>query len=289
MQASLIFTDKLMKSTGLIQLVGKLHQAGKIQNLHQVCGVFGCLDCLTVFSRLFYRRLFRHQRFEWERKDETDYGKRKVYYDASSGEAKILDQTDSGEKSSQQSKVEYNAKSEEARILGVGDNKAFQREKAVESSAKNGKDDVSRTKKFNDYQMSSEVSSPTSSSHVTKESKSFSETHESKKTEVKNVNIDQSKSDYVKLQAAPVQRERLQPIEAVPRQTAMTSTMTSKNVMSNKVTSNNVASQGAVKSYTNLGYSHTGQNADLMSNVQFQQPVAVIKAFVHPGSNTARG
>ncbi len=25
-----------------IQLVGKLHQAGKIHNLHQVCGVFGC-------------------------------------------------------------------------------------------------------------------------------------------------------------------------------------------------------------------------------------------------------
>ena len=48
-----------MKSTGLIQVVGKLHQAGKIidnpesyvfwivygkiHNLHQVCGVFGCV------------------------------------------------------------------------------------------------------------------------------------------------------------------------------------------------------------------------------------------------------
>ena len=32
-----------MKSTGLIQLVGKLHQAGRIHNLHQVCGVFGCV------------------------------------------------------------------------------------------------------------------------------------------------------------------------------------------------------------------------------------------------------
>ncbi len=31
----------LMKSTGLIQLVGNLHQAGKIHNLHQVCGGFG--------------------------------------------------------------------------------------------------------------------------------------------------------------------------------------------------------------------------------------------------------
>ena len=31
-----------MKSTGLIQLVGNLHQASKIHNLHQVCGIFGC-------------------------------------------------------------------------------------------------------------------------------------------------------------------------------------------------------------------------------------------------------
>ncbi len=30
----------LMKSTGLIQLVANLHQAGKIHNLHQVCGVW---------------------------------------------------------------------------------------------------------------------------------------------------------------------------------------------------------------------------------------------------------
>ncbi len=33
-----------MKSTGLIQLVGNLHQAGKIHSLHQVCGVFGCTE-----------------------------------------------------------------------------------------------------------------------------------------------------------------------------------------------------------------------------------------------------
>ena len=33
-----------MKSTGFIQLVGKSHQAGKIHNLHQVCGVFGCWE-----------------------------------------------------------------------------------------------------------------------------------------------------------------------------------------------------------------------------------------------------
>ena len=34
----------LMKSTGLIQLVDNLHQAGKIHNLRQVCGVFGCVQ-----------------------------------------------------------------------------------------------------------------------------------------------------------------------------------------------------------------------------------------------------
>ena len=38
--ASLMFTD-LIKSTGLIQLVANLHQAGKIHNL---CGVFGYVD-----------------------------------------------------------------------------------------------------------------------------------------------------------------------------------------------------------------------------------------------------
>ena len=27
----------------MIQLVGKLHQAGRIPNLHHVCGVFGCV------------------------------------------------------------------------------------------------------------------------------------------------------------------------------------------------------------------------------------------------------
>ncbi len=39
--ASLMFTD-LMKSTGLIQLVGNLHQAGKIHNLHQVWRFWLC-------------------------------------------------------------------------------------------------------------------------------------------------------------------------------------------------------------------------------------------------------
>jgi hypothetical protein len=183
-----------------------------------------------------------------------------------------MDETDGGEKRSQLTKVEYNAKTEEAKILGVGDNNGYVEEKVTGSSARNSSDEVSGVQKFNDYQMSSEISRPTTS-HVSKESKSFSETYESRETEVKR--LGESKGDYVRLEAATVQRERLQPIEVVPRETAMTST------------SNNVTSQGAVKSYTNLGYSQAGQNGDLMSNVQFQQPVAVIRAFVNPGHNTS--
>ena len=32
-----------MKLTSLLQLVSKLPQAGKIDNLQQACGVFGCV------------------------------------------------------------------------------------------------------------------------------------------------------------------------------------------------------------------------------------------------------
>ena len=46
----------LMKSTGLIQIVGKLHQAGKIHNLHQVCGVFGCVRLSRSWSTVSYRK-----------------------------------------------------------------------------------------------------------------------------------------------------------------------------------------------------------------------------------------
>ena len=182
--------------------------------------------------------------------------------------------------------MEYNAKSKEARVLGVGDNKGFEEEKKVETSGKEKKveitgkennDEKPRTQKFNDFQRSADVSGP-STSHMTKESKTFSETYKSKETEVRSANVDKSKDNYVKLEATPVQRERLQPIEMVPKETMMTSSVSSKNV----------TSQGALKSYTNVGYSHAGQNRDLMSNVQFQQPVAVIKAFVNARPNTAR-
>ena len=36
-----------MKFTSLLQLVNKLQQAGKIDNLQQACGVFGCLHTYT--------------------------------------------------------------------------------------------------------------------------------------------------------------------------------------------------------------------------------------------------
>ena len=195
-----------------------------------------------------------------------------MHYNASSGEAKILDQTDSGENSSKQAKVEYHAKTEEAKILGLGDNKGFEEEKMAGSNAKNSNDDIPRVSKSN----------------ASQESKSFWETYESRKTEVKNGGVDENKGDYVRLQAAPVQRERLQPIEILPRETAMTSAMTSKNMTSENMTSRVTSSKNVapVRSYTNLGYSQTSQNRDLMSNVQFQQPVAVVKAFVNPGHSS---
>ena len=37
-----------MKLTSLLQLVDKLQQAGKIDNLQQVCDVFGCVSNVLV-------------------------------------------------------------------------------------------------------------------------------------------------------------------------------------------------------------------------------------------------
>ena len=41
-----------MKLTSLLQLVGKLQQAGKIDNLQQVCGVFDCVHSLACCNKL---------------------------------------------------------------------------------------------------------------------------------------------------------------------------------------------------------------------------------------------
>ena len=38
--------SNLMKLTNLLQLVDKQHQAGKVDNLRQVCGVFDCVYIL---------------------------------------------------------------------------------------------------------------------------------------------------------------------------------------------------------------------------------------------------
>ena len=238
-----------------------------------------------MFHESLFNRSSRHQRFEWERKDETDNVKLKVFYDPSTGEAKILDQTDSGEKSSKVTQVEYNAKTEEARILGVGDNKGFVEEKTVDNDSKNSDDERQKVKISN--KMSNSLS-------ASKESQSFSESYKSKSTEVKHTSADNnSKGDYVRLQAAPVQRERLHPLEMFPRETPVTSSTKTENAtsrvtsenMTSRMTSGNLMPQGAVKSYTNFGYSQTGQNIGAMPNVRFQQPVAVVKAFVNPGRN----
>ena len=37
-----------MKLTSLLQFVDKLQQVGKINNLQQVCGVFGCVLTLCI-------------------------------------------------------------------------------------------------------------------------------------------------------------------------------------------------------------------------------------------------
>ena len=184
-----------------------------------------------------------------------------------------MDQTDSGEKLT---KVEYNAKTEEAKILGADD----QTKENIGNSAKTGDGEITRVRQSNDYHMSSPMSS-----HVNMESKRFSETHESEKIDVQKVGRGESNGDYVRSQEAPPQRERLQPLKTVPREIPTTSKMSEK--MTSHMTSKNVSSQNAVKSYTNLGYNQVGHNADTLSNVRFQQPVAVVKAFVNPGYDTS--
>ena len=61
-----------MKTTSFVQLVGKLHQAVKIHNLHQVCGVFGCVsqNYGNTVGRLQFADLalvinIYFQRFQW--------------------------------------------------------------------------------------------------------------------------------------------------------------------------------------------------------------------------------
>ena len=54
-----------MKSTGLIQLVDKLHQAGKMHNLHQVCGIFGCV-VVSIYGHDFESKCVTFSREAWK-------------------------------------------------------------------------------------------------------------------------------------------------------------------------------------------------------------------------------
>lgn len=195
-----------------------------------------------------------------------------------------MDETDSGAKSSNVTRVAYNAKTEEAKIHGVEDKRAV-----TDTNGKHVNDETPpRVLKFNEYQFSSELSGA-KSNHTRQESKSLSETHPSKDGDIQ-LSVDEHQGDYVRLQTAAVQRVRLQPQEMASRATHMTSMTSSNNLTLNNVKSRNAMSKvtkNTVKSYTNHGYSQAGQNVDLMSNVQFQQPVAVVKAFVHPRRNSA--
>lgn len=63
-----------------------------------------------------------------------------------------------------------------------------------------------------------------------------------------------------------VNRERLQPLQIIPAQKSGNT-------------------HHFVNSYTNLGYSHSyNEYQNPPPSVQVQQPVAVVRAFVHPGS-----
>ena len=48
LQISSCSKSNVHKSTGLIQLVGNLHQAGRIHNLHQVCGVYAFVSIVLL-------------------------------------------------------------------------------------------------------------------------------------------------------------------------------------------------------------------------------------------------
>ncbi len=54
-----------MKSTGLIQLVDKLHQAGKMHNLHQVCGIFDCV-VVSIYGHDFESKCVTFSREAWK-------------------------------------------------------------------------------------------------------------------------------------------------------------------------------------------------------------------------------
>ena len=50
---------------GLIQLVGKFHETGKIHNVHQVCGAFGCVVCPRMRNWLIHMSIVFISRIDW--------------------------------------------------------------------------------------------------------------------------------------------------------------------------------------------------------------------------------
>ena len=43
-----------MRSTGLLQVVDNLQQAGKVRNLQQVCGVSGCVVLIIILLNSYF-------------------------------------------------------------------------------------------------------------------------------------------------------------------------------------------------------------------------------------------
>lgn len=180
---------------------------------------------------------------EWGRSDETDFVKKQVLYNVKSGEAKILDERDSGAQTSQTERMHYSVKSGEAKILGavyMDSQLSEQKEKQIT----NLKSREEAPKRESDKK-----------SNVTVE-----EMFQSQRTETTRTEFNAGENISKK-----VNRERLQPLQVIPAQKPLNT-------------------HHFVNSYTNLGYNHAYEDQNAPSSIQFQQPVAVVRAFVHPGS-----
>ena len=167
--------------------------------------------------------------------------KKQVQYNVKSGEAKILDERDSGAQTSQTERVHYSVKSGEAKILGeVGMDSQLSEQKEKQTNLKSREEALKRESD--------------KKSNVTVE-----EMFQSQKTETTRTEFNTGENISKK-----VNRERLQPLQVIPAQKSLDS-------------------HHFVNSYTNLGYNHAYEDQNAPASIQFQQPVAVVRAFVHPG------
>lgn len=208
---------------------------------------------------MFVRHLFRQKGLEWGKSDETDYVK-KVQYNKKGEEAKIIDEKDSGSQKLQKTKVQYNTKTGEANVVDVVDN---------ETQAA-GRTEVHYDEKTTQRQTQEVLVNGTQTSEKEESQQASSvlnEKFQSTKAEVTRAKFDESKdrSNEKRTEISQSKRERLQPIEVVQPQRL------GYNYRS-------------VNNYTNLGYDQTSYRThDVAPTVQFQQPVAVVRAMVHPG------